>query len=185
MRLHPEGSMTRVENNTELEKDRSNIARLLQDQGYKTGFVGKSHVVDHHILNRPQDWKKHGLMTYDKDASVRDPEVQRAMRHNHKQWAGRIKPYGFDYANGVYAANLRELYSEEGDVHNVEWTTNAERVARYRHGARCNVSLMGDARLRPSCLPQELRLSKNAPRGIHSSDNAYRLSRLRPERAVC
>lgn len=125
MRLHPEGSMTRVENNTELERNRPNVARLLQKSGYKTGFVGKSHVIDHYILNKANDWEKHGQIAYAKDADIKDPEVSKAMAHNHKLWVERIKRYGFDYANAIYAANLRELYSDEANVHNVEWTTDA------------------------------------------------------------
>ena len=125
MKLHPMGNMTRVENNTELESDRPNLAKLLQQAGYKTGFVGKSHVVDHHILNKPGEWGNHGQVAYAKDADIRDPEVSSAMKHNHKLWTERIRKYGFDYANAVYAANLRELYSEDGNVHNVEWTTDA------------------------------------------------------------
>ena len=133
MQLHPEGSMTRVENNTELEMDRPNVARLLQQAGYRTGFVGKSHLVDHYILNKPEDWAKHGQIAYDKEASVKDPEVSKAMAHNHKLWTERIKRYGFDYANAVYAANLRELHSVEANVHNVEWITDAalEFIDRY------------------------------------------------------
>jgi len=125
MKLHPLGEMTRVENNTELEIDRPNVARILQQHGYKTGFVGKSHVIDHHILNKPEAWNEHNMISYDKEASIKDPEVTRAMSNNHHEWAKRIRKYGFDYANGIYAANLRELYSEDGNVHNVEWTTNA------------------------------------------------------------
>jgi len=125
MELHPEGSMTRVENNTELEIDRPNVARLLQKAGYKTGFVGKSHVIDHDILNKPKEWEKNGQIAYAMDASIKEPEVSKAMAHNHYLWTERIKKYGFDYANAIYAANLRELYSEEANVHNVEWTTDA------------------------------------------------------------
>lgn len=125
MQLHPEGSMTRVENNTELELDRPNVAKLLQKAGYKTGFVGKSHIVDHHILNNQSDWDKYGQLRYEKEASIKDHEVSKAMAHNHQLWTERIKKHGFDYANGVYAANLRELYSVDANVHNVEWTTDA------------------------------------------------------------
>ncbi len=58
MRMHPEGIMTRVENNTEIEKDKPNLPRLLQEVGYKTGFVGKSHIVEHNIVNNKKNWKK-------------------------------------------------------------------------------------------------------------------------------
>ena len=50
MKQHPEGKMTRVENTVELEENRENLAKLLQQAGYKTGFVGKSHIIDHHLL---------------------------------------------------------------------------------------------------------------------------------------
>ncbi len=124
-KLFPKGEMTRVENNTELEEDKDNLPRLLQKAGYRTGFVGKSHIVDHHILNNKEDWDELGLKGYDQDADPRDPEVAEAMEHNHKFWANRIKDFGFDYVNGAYAANLRELYNDSLNVHNLEWKNKA------------------------------------------------------------
>ncbi len=83
--LHPPGTMTRVENNTELESNRLNLAKLLQTEGYRTGFVGKCHVVDHHLLNQTQRWEsEHGLLSYSPDDNPRDPEVTARMQHNHK-----------------------------------------------------------------------------------------------------
>lgn len=130
MRLHPPGKTTRVENNTELEMDRENLPRLLQKAGYRTGFVGKSHIIDHKLLNNPNHpsidaWKGEGLIGYDKKADPKDPAINMAMSLNHKFWTERIKKYGFDYANGMYAANLRELYNEQLDVHNIEWKNKA------------------------------------------------------------
>ena len=125
MKLHPKGKMTRVENNTELEDHKENLPRLLQKAGYRTGFVGKSHVVDHHLLNKRRSWQEIGLMTYEQGDDPKLPEVSKAMAHNHNFWVNRIKEFGFDYANGVHAANLKELNNDSLNVHNLEWRNNA------------------------------------------------------------
>lgn len=125
MRLHPPGSLTRVENNTELERDRPSLPKLLQANGYRTGFVGKSHIVKHDIANHPNDWEKHGLKTYSQTDDARDPQISARMKHNHDLWRRWIADYGFDFVDSVYPANLRELYNKSANVHNVEWTTQA------------------------------------------------------------
>jgi len=127
MREHPQGTMTRVENNTELEENRPNLARLLQRVGYRTGFLGKCHIIDHNLLGpaRKDNRDNSGLMSYDKAADPKDPEVTKAMAHNHNFWVKRIKEFGFDYVNSVYAANLRELFIDAANVHNVEWKNKA------------------------------------------------------------
>jgi arylsulfatase A-like enzyme len=126
-KLHPPGNMTRTENNTELSLDEDNVAKLLRGAGYRTGFVGKSHVVDHHILNHPNLWEDYGLQPYAKDADPRDPEIDARMKHNQKWWQQRIAAYGFDEVASVYAGNLRELFNNTLNVHNIEWTTRAAR----------------------------------------------------------
>lgn len=127
MQLHPKGTMTRVENNTELEENRPNLVKLLQHAGYLTGFIGKCHIIDHHLLEpaRKDNRNNSGLMSYDKSADPKDPEVTKAMKNNHNFWVKRIKEFGFDYVNSVYAANLRELYNDKANVHNIEWKNKA------------------------------------------------------------
>ena len=125
LKQHPFGSMTRVENNVELEMDRGNLPRLLQKVGYKTGFVGKSHVIEHDLVNQRKNLVKNGFKEYDKDADPNDKIVSEAMAYNHQKWTEIIKKYGFDYANAIYAANLKELHNDSINVHNVEWKNKA------------------------------------------------------------
>jgi arylsulfatase A-like enzyme len=124
IKLFPPGQMTRIENNTELEENRENLARLLQKAGYRTGFVGKSHVIDHHLL-RKSNWEASGLESYEQGADPNQPRVSEKMAQNHRVWTERIKEFGFDYANGIYAANLKELNNDSLNVHNVEWKNRA------------------------------------------------------------
>jgi arylsulfatase A-like enzyme len=66
-----------------------------------------------------------GLKAYDKTADPKNPEVSEAMQHNHNVWTEQISKYGFDYVNGVYSANLRELFNDSLNVHNLEWKNKA------------------------------------------------------------
>ncbi|MEM1305487.1 MAG: sulfatase-like hydrolase/transferase, partial [Planctomycetota bacterium] len=119
----PLGTPTRVENLCEIEAGRPNLARVLQQHGYRTGFVGKSHIIRHEWLH-PMKPADSGLKTWSQYADPRDPAVNAAMRHNHRVWCDELKKYGFDYADGVYPANLKELWSDALDVHNLDWTVD-------------------------------------------------------------
>jgi len=125
LREHPPGDQTQVENIGELEPHRWNLAKVLQKNGYKTGFVGKSHVIRHDWL---EDFGKRNssgaLEAYPQDADPRAPEINAKMQRNHKKWCEEIKKYGFDFADGVYAGNLRELHCDALNVHNLDWTVS-------------------------------------------------------------
>ncbi|MFC1762162.1 sulfatase [Planctomycetota bacterium] len=123
MRLHPEGTQTQVENVCELELDRWNVAKVLRMHGYKTGFVGKSHLVKHDWLKRDK-WKAYGFEEYAQDANPCDPVVTEKMQRNHQRWCDEIAQHGFDYVDGVYAANLRELFNDASKVHNLDWNVS-------------------------------------------------------------
>ena len=121
MQLHPPKTPTQVENNCELEINKWNIAKVLQQNGYVTGFVGKSHLVNHHWLGKNKR-SKSGLESYPQNADPRDPETNRKMQNNHRKWCDALKPYGFDYVDGVYPANLKEMFNDDLFVHNLDWT---------------------------------------------------------------
>ena len=121
---YPKGKQSRVENNIELEKNLTNLPRLLQGIGYKTAFVGKSHLIDHNILNTYTTGVE-GFMSYSTDADPYTPSVSSAMAFNHDKWSDRMKAYGFDYVNAFYPANLLELKNTALNVHNVEYKNKA------------------------------------------------------------
>ncbi|MEX0988371.1 MAG: sulfatase-like hydrolase/transferase [Bacteroidales bacterium] len=122
----PLGTLTRTENNCELTLEEENIGSILQANGYATGYVGKSHVMEHAILNTG-NWTSYGLQTYSQTADPYDPEVSAKMRYNHSVYQSIVRSYGFDYADGIYMGNVKELHNDALNVHNLEWTVDKAR----------------------------------------------------------
>jgi arylsulfatase A-like enzyme len=108
---------------SELPADKDNIAGWLQALGYRTGFVGKSHIIDHTLWN-PANWTAGGLLSYPSNVDpATDAVVNAAMQFNHRVIAQRHQPRGFDFAGGVYLGNLKEQYNDYLNAHNQEWIT--------------------------------------------------------------
>jgi arylsulfatase A-like enzyme len=122
MSEHPPGDQTQVENIGELEPHRWNLAKVFRKNGYRTGFVGKSHIVRHDWVHTNRTAKTPGLMGWSLDADPRDPKIDLLLKANHQRWCDEIKKYGFDFADGVYCANLKELHCDALNVHNLDWT---------------------------------------------------------------
>lgn len=131
---HPPGDQTQVENIGELEAHRWNLAKVLQKNEYRTGFVGKSHIVRHDWLSTRGAHVSGDLETYPRDADPRDPEINGRMQRNHQRWCDAIRRHGFDYADGVYGANLRELENDALNVHNLDWTVS--KALEFLEGSR-------------------------------------------------
>ncbi|MEM8911935.1 MAG: sulfatase-like hydrolase/transferase, partial [Planctomycetota bacterium] len=122
LQQHPPGAQTQVENNGELEEGRWNLAKILQSHGYRTGFVGKSHIVRHDWLETNRTAGTAYQIGWSQNADPRDPAINDRLRDNHLRWCDEIKKYGFDFVDGVYAANLKELHCDALNVHNLDWT---------------------------------------------------------------
>ena len=122
---YPLGTLGRFGvSDTELEHDGQNIGAWLQQAGYRTGFVGKSHVLDDD-LGRTANWASKGLITYSQTADpATDATVNAAMKHNHRIACQNMRARGFDYVDGFYHANLKELWNDKLNVHNQEWITS-------------------------------------------------------------
>ena len=122
---YPLGTLGRFGvSDTELEHDGQNIGAWLQQAGYRTGFVGKSHVLDDE-LNFTANWASKGLITYGQtDDPATNATVNAAMQHNHRVVCQNMRTLGYDYVDGFYHANLKELYNNKLNVHNQEWITS-------------------------------------------------------------
>jgi arylsulfatase A-like enzyme len=127
--LFPSGSPARPENNVEMGRNEPNLPRLLQAAGYTTAWVGKSHIVEQEILEKPKLWgtpAAPGLKRYPLDSDPRtNPQTNQAMRDNQAWWRKRISREGFDWVGAVYPGNLLELFNKPSNAHNVEWTTRS------------------------------------------------------------
>ena len=135
--LHPPGTMSRPENTVELDPPGTlpNLPQTLKAHGYRTGFVGKSHIIRHDLLRDPEKtWKPAGLRTYPRDADPYAPDINAALAHNHAQWSEWMKPYGFDFVDGFYSANLLEQFLDANNQHHLEWTVS--KALEFLEGSR-------------------------------------------------
>ena len=120
----PLGNLSRIANNIELEENKTNVPKQLQNAGYKTAFIGKSHIIDHNVLASYTEGNN-GFMAYSKTADPYTSSVSDAMKFNHDKWSNRMKEFGFDVVDAFYAANLRELKNDALNIHNVEYKNKA------------------------------------------------------------
>ncbi len=121
---NPPNAPIRVENNVELDANRPNLASKLQSNGYRTGFVGKSHIVNHKASKSADKWgTTYPLKPYPADGDVRSEKISSAMRDNHAWWQAQIARYGFDFVGAIYSGNIDLLRSDDVYAHNLEWTT--------------------------------------------------------------
>ena len=122
----PLGTPTRTENNCELTLTEQHLGKILKENGYTTGFVGKSHIMEHDILS-VSNWPSFGLQTYAQGDDPYNPAVDAKMKHNHDIYQSIVRSYGFDYADGIYMANVKELRNDALNIHNLEWTVEKAR----------------------------------------------------------
>ncbi|MEM6315073.1 MAG: sulfatase-like hydrolase/transferase, partial [Planctomycetota bacterium] len=109
--------MTRVTWNSGFMPDQPNVAQVLRDAGYMTGFVGKWHIGG---MRRPPG----DPITPGDDPA--DPRVIERLEANQTAFAEHLNSFGFDYAARIYAGNPdddQELKAVGLNIHNMEWIT--------------------------------------------------------------
>ncbi|MCP4640010.1 MAG: sulfatase-like hydrolase/transferase, partial [bacterium] len=105
--------------NVALEDDHMNVGRVLSENGYATGFVGKYHVGGEES-HSPEQLKKHGLHDVPKNVPWTE-EINRKQFDNEKIHRRMIKEQGFTWAKNIYWGNTKAPFKG----HNLEWTAAA------------------------------------------------------------
>ena len=111
LKLCPPGTQSNVGFNVQVEPGSWNVARVLSEHGYWTGFVGKWHTGAPPMLPIPAG------------ANLHDPKVASKLEENQRRLCDYIKRTGFDYAASVYRGNLADHKLDALKYHNMEWTT--------------------------------------------------------------
>ena len=103
-----------VEFNTFIKEDDQTVAKYLLNSGYRTGFVGKSHVVE------DDKWV---LLPYNSD--INDAKVKGVLENNKKIVQEKMKSIGFEYAENIYYNNPEFCGPKDLSIHNMDWITEA------------------------------------------------------------
>ncbi len=103
---------TVVQWNSYIPNGTKTIGALLQQQGYRTGFVGKNHAIE------APGWKKLAL-----NADPADPQVKQELLKNARIIEENIKRTGFDFAGANYQDNPHFLGPEKLRSQNLDWVT--------------------------------------------------------------
>lgn len=104
----PKGTQGLPAFNLSLEKDNMNVAKVLSDNGYVTGLVGKYHVGSSHSLGPAKN------VAFSEKVNSQQYQAEKEARK-------LVKESGFNWAKNVYWGNTKAPFKE----HNPEWTLSA------------------------------------------------------------
>lgn len=91
------------------------MGTYFQDLGYKTGFVGKNHIIE----SRSQVGD--GGEKPELDADPNDPKVKEGLEYRYRELQKDVKKSGFDYADKLYHNNPNWLGIRALASQNMDW----------------------------------------------------------------
>lgn len=103
-----------VEWNTHILPSDTSLAKILKHNGYRTGAVGKNHVIE------VKGWEDIPL-----SADTANDRVMEQQRENYRLTVEAFKKTGFEYADGIFYENPDFNGPRALAVHNLDWTTEA------------------------------------------------------------
>ena len=109
-RMNELGGQASVEWNTFATRKTPTLASLLSDGGYRTGMVGKNHVIEVLGLEKPE-WL----------AKSNDPKMLETLAKNHRKQDAALKEAGFEYAESIYYDNPDFIGVKSLASHNLDW----------------------------------------------------------------
>lgn len=98
--------------NTHIESHNSNVAKVLQKNGYFTGGVGKNHVIDAKVFHKIK-----------RNADVTKIDIINKLIENQQAQIDGYKSIGFDFADRIYTGNVPGQYPKALEAHNQDWIT--------------------------------------------------------------
>lgn len=117
----PPDTQGNPEFNVGLEPDRMNVGRVLADNGYVTGWVGKFHLGGKGSGSEGEDPGETKRDRKKRFTDPRDPAATEAFRKLEAETAAYVRSMGFTWARHVYPGNIEKPFAE----HNLEWTVEA------------------------------------------------------------
>jgi len=98
-------------------KENKTMGNYFQDLGYKTGFVGKNHVIE------STEQVGDGGTKPKLDADPKDPKVKAGLEYRYKELQKDIYNSGFNYAESLYHNNPNWLGIRALAHQNMDWIT--------------------------------------------------------------
>ncbi|WP_020529894.1 sulfatase family protein [Flexithrix dorotheae] len=109
------GGQTVIQWNSFITNNDKVLPHYLKELGYKTGMVGKNHVIEVDSLYRfPDFW-----------ADPKNPEIKEKVEENYYRCEQAILNNGFDYAGAIYQDNPDFVGLGELAVQNMDWIAEA------------------------------------------------------------
>ncbi|MFD2159586.1 sulfatase [Rubritalea tangerina] len=99
-----------VEWNTFITKGMPSLPKMLRDSGYRTGIVGKNHVVEVPDMEKPE-WL----------AKADDPDMLALLKRNGQKQRAALQEAGFDYSESLYYDNPDFIGVKALASHNLDW----------------------------------------------------------------
>lgn len=181
----PPGGPARIMWNTSLSDGEITLPAVLQQNGYKTGMVGKW------MQGAPKG------KPVNENADHSAPEVVRQLKDNYDQLIAAIKSRGFDYAASAYITNIPTIGLPLSlQEHNMDWVTKGAldfidqnkdhpfflyMPTTLPHGPNNLKSLKSDPRITPvGMLPRQLDVQPSRKSVLERSRAAGVADRLIP-----